>query len=572
MNKSTDKSETATFLRQKAEESLREKPVRSLPLQSEAQTLRLIHELEVYQIELEMQNEELILATKKAELAAEKHAALYDFAPTGYFTLTNSGEIMELNLCGAQMLGKTRKQLIRSTLGVFISDDSKVRYKKFLTSIFKYRAKECCEISLLANDNTTVPVLLSCIASDNGEQCFLTMTDISERKKAEEKQHKYEERIRQTQKLEALGVLAGGIAHDFNNLMGGVFGYIEMATDASSESKVILYLSKASVAIDRARALTRQLLTFAKGGAPVQKIGYLFPFVHETAQFALSGANVACHCDVQPGLWACNFDKNQIGQVIDNLIINAHEAMRDGGTIELTAGNITLAEKEHPSLAKGNYVKISIKDYGVGIPKEIIAAIFDPFFTTKKKGHGLGLATCYSIINRHGGCIDVESEPGNGSTFKVYLPATSEALPSQNPITETEHKGSGAFLLMDDEEIMRDTIGDMLETLGYSVVCKKNGKDAIDYFIAETEANREISGIILDLTTPGCMGGKNAIEQIRTLNAEIPVFLASGYTDDPVMKKPADYGFTASICKPFRKSELSEMLNSYMKKNKAINP
>ena len=377
-----------------------------------------------------------------------------------------------------------------------------------------------------------------------------------------------EEILRTAQKLESLGLLAGGIAHDFNNLMGGIFGYIDMASEATKEAKVTSYLSKAMNTIERARALTGQLLTFAKGGAPIQKIDNLFPFVEETAKFALSGANVSCQFDVQDDLWACNFDKNQFGQVIDNLIINAQQAMPVGGTIELTARNIALAEKEHPLLLNGNYVKICVKDTGVGIPKEHISKIFDPFFTTKAKGHGLGLATCYSIINRHGGCIDVESDPGKGSTFKVYLPASTESATSVNENAAKMHRGNGTFLIMDDEEVMRDTIKDMLESLGYSVVSKENGKDAIDFFASEIKANRKITAMIFDLTVPGGMGGKAAIEEIRKTNTDIPGFVASGYADDPVMKNPTEYGFMASICKPFRKSELSEMLNKYMQTKK----
>lgn len=235
-----------------------------------------------------------------------------------------------------------------------------------------------------------------------------------------------------------------------------------------------------------------------------------------------------------------------------------------GGTIELTARNITLAKKEHPTLEKNNYVKISVKDFGIGIPKELISRIFDPFFTTKAKGHGLGLATCYSIIKRHGGCIDVESEPGKGSTFHIYLPASLNSVSVLMDKPVIHHKGSGTFLIMDDEEVMRETIRDMLMSLGYTVVCKDDGKDAVEYFASEIKVKREITGMIFDLTVPGGMGGKAAVEEIRLLNTEIPVFVASGYAEDPVMKNPAEYGFTASICKPFRRSELSEMLNKHL--------
>ncbi|MBL8025079.1 MAG: PAS domain S-box protein [Fibrobacteres bacterium] len=392
----------------------------------------------------------------------------------------------------------------------------------------------------------------------DGRRMVGTVQDITDWKRMEAT-------LNNIQKLESLGLLAGGIAHDFNNIMGGIFGYIDMANVSTKEPKVNSYLSKAMNTIERARDLTQQLLTFAKGGDPHQEIGQLFPFIEETARFALSGANVSCKFDIQPDLWVCNFDKNQIGQVIDNLIINAQQAMPVGGTINLTARNMSLSENEHPSLKTGEYVKISIKDSGIGIPKELITKIFDPFFTTKAKGHGLGLATCYSIINRHGGCIDVESEQGKGSTFKIYLPAAPGAALAAVRLLDKNHNGSGTFLIMDDEEVMRDIIGDMLVSLGYTVISKENGKEAVEFLLTETNANRTITGLIFDLTVPGGMGGKAAIEEIRKTNKSIPAFVASGYADDPVMKNPTEYGFMASICKPFRKSELSEMLNKHMK-------
>jgi len=293
--------------------------------------------------------------------------------------------------------------------------------------------------------------------------------------------------IQHTVKLDSLGILAGGIAHDFNNLMGGVFGYMELALRKSKDDAVSQYLSKAMDTIDRARDLTRQLLTFSKGGSPIQKIGPLFPFVQDTARFALSGANVSCHFEVSENLWACNFDQNQIGQVIDNLIINAQQAMPLGGT------------------------------------------------------------------------IDVESEPGKGSTFHVFLPAaTSLMAPTVEKWAQT-HKGSGRFLVMDDEEVIREIVGEMLTCSGYTVVRKGNGRDAVDFFVAEIKEGRTLAGMIFDLTIPGGMGGKEAVKEIRKLNQEIPVFVASGYSNDPVMKNPAEYGFTASICKPFKNDELEEM-------------
>jgi len=337
-----------------------------------------------------------------------------------------------------------------------------------------------------------------------------------------------------------------------------------LAGEGTKDEKMSLYLSKAMTTIERARGLTLQLLTFAKGGVPIKKIGRLFPFVQETALFALSGSNVSCTFDLQHDLFPCDFDKNQIGQVIDNILINAKQAMPDGGTIVVTARNVNVLQNEHHQLPSGDYVTISIKDCGIGIPKNILPYIFDPFYTTKATGHGLGLATCYSIVTRHGGCIEVESEPGEGSTFHVFLPAIKGSILSGTEKVAAMHKGAGVFLVMDDQEVMRDTIGDMLKSLGYTAVCKENGHKAIEFFSSEMKEHREIAGMIFDLTIPGDMGGKEAIGEIRKMNPGTPVFVTSGYADDPIMAKPNEHGFTASICKPFRKSELSEMLNKYM--------
>jgi len=239
-----------------------------------------------------------------------------------------------------------------------------------------------------------------------------------------------------------------------------------------------------------------------------------------------------------------------------------------GGTIEVRAQNTVLDEKKHLPQIQGKYVKISIKDYGIGIPRELLSRIFDPFFTTKAKGHGLGLSTCYSIINRHDGCIEVESEPGKGSTFHVYLPASIVSPLSSKEKSTAKYSGSGTIVVMDDEEVIRDVLGYVLKSFGYTVVCTKNGREAIDFFTAEIKANRPVVGMIFDLTIAGGMGGKEAIKEIRALNLKIPVFVASGYAQDPVMAYPADYGFTASICKPFKMEQLIELLNKYINTQK----
>lgn len=385
-------------------------------------------------------------------------------------------------------------------------------------------------------------------------------SDLSERKKSEEA-------LRNMQKLEALGFLAGGIAHDFNNLLGGIYGYIDLAKETTNLSKHEEHLEKAIKTIERSRDLTRQLITFAKGGVPVQSVGHLFPFIGETAQFALSGSNISAEFNIQSDLWLCDFDKNQISQVIDNIVINAKQAMPKGGTIEISAQNVSFETEMHQLLGDGRFVKISIKDTGIGIPGEILPRIFDPFFSTKETGHGLGLATCYSIIKRHGGAIEVESEQGKGSVFHVYLPATEKEIVPEKKNASREFKGTGTFVVMDDEEIIRDITARMLETFGYTVICRENGADAIELIKQEISAGRNLAGVIFDLTVPGGMGGKEAMQELAKLGNQFPVFAASGHAEDPIIARPKEFGFSGSICKPFRKSELLELLQKHFKNN-----
>lgn len=344
--------------------------------------------------------------------------------------------------------------------------------------------------------------------------------------------------------------------------MSGIFGYIELARDESNNQLVTQYLKEALKAIGRVKGLTQQLLTFAKGGEPVRKTSPLFPFVSETARFALSGSNVSCITELTQQIWPCDYDANQIGQVIDNIVINAQQAMPLGGTIFISAKNVTIGNN-HPILSKGNYVKVSFKDSGIGIPKEILPKIFDPFFTTKQKGSGLGLATSYSIIHRHRGNIEVQSEPGKGSIFHIFLPASENALSISSSTNTISHQGNGRILLVDDEDIILKTVKAMLESMKYSVVCECEGSAALKLFKNELKCN-PFSAIIVDLTIPAGMGGKELVKEIRKTDAEIPVFVSSGYAEDPIMADPEKYGFTGSLSKPFRKSDLMELLDKHL--------
>ena len=416
------------------------------------------------------------------------------------------------------------------------------------------------ELSLMRKDGSRVDVYSShaVIQKPSGsKELFCIDIDINERKRMERMQQRI-------QKLESIGNLAGGIAHEFNNLMAGIFGFIELASEESNDDKVLKYLSKATDNINRARKLTQELLTFSKGGAPVRKTGQLGFLVQEIAQSKLNGSGIFCTFNISDKLWPCSFDKEQISQVIENIIINAKEAISNDGIIDISANNVSYKEKEHSILSKGDFVKISIRDNGVGISEALLSQIFDPFFTTKEKNGGLGLAICHSIIKRHDGCIEVESVLGKGSVFHVYLPAVIEVGQTVLAAQKNTFNSRGRILIMDDEETLRDMMSDMFIRLGYSVTSVKDGREAINSVIEQHGDDGPFSAIFLDMSVPGGMGGKEAVKEIRKSNSEIPVFIISGYSDDPVMENPSEYGFTDSICKPFRKIELRELLSKYL--------
>lgn len=384
--------------------------------------------------------------------------------------------------------------------------------------------------------------------------------DISDRIKAQEDRLRLEQQLQKNQRLESLGVLAGGIAHDFNNLLGGIYGFVDMARAKSGDPRVNSCLDSSLTTMSRARNLTRQLLTFAKGGSPSRTSRSLVPFLPETSEFALSGSNVSREYSIPEDLWLCDFDADQMSQVVDNIVINAVQAMPMGGKLEISARNVEIRPRSHPSLSPGRYVKLSFKDSGIGIPREILDRLFDPFFTTKQKGSGLGLATGFSIVKKHDGCIDVESEQGKGSTFHIFLPASTRPETARAPAAKAALRGAGTVIVMDDEEFLRNSIGRMLRHGGYRARLAGDGREALELLDTCKRHKEDIAAVLLDLTVPGGMGGKETVDEIRKQDREIPVFVASGYADDPVVQNPHAYGFTGSITKPFLRAELCELI------------
>jgi CheY-like chemotaxis protein len=316
---------------------------------------------------------------------------------------------------------------------------------------------------------------------------------------------------------------------------------------------------------DRSKALTGQLLTFAKGGEPVKKNGSIAKTLIDITAFLMKDSEHTYEFSFPDDLRRCSYDHEQISDALENIITNAIQAMPAGGSLHVSAENAHIPEKKDTYLKPGNYVKISIKDSGTGIPGEIIPKIFDPFFTTKKRCKGMGLATSHSIITKHQGCIDVNSSPGKGTDFYIYLPAT-EGKTEMKPVKKQYAKtGNGSILLMDDEVFIRETVGEMLKIMGYEVYKATDGTEAIKIIKEGLTSGINFKAFILDLTIPNGIGGKETISMLRQMGIETPAFASSGYSDDPVISSPADFGFTDSLRKPYRMEDLASMLGYYLK-------
>ena len=387
--------------------------------------------------------------------------------------------------------------------------------------------------------------------------------DVTERK------HWEEERLRNA-KLESLGLLAGGLAHDFNNLLTAILGQVALAKYGLDSNHPVYYrLTEAENASIRAQDIARQLLTFSKGGDPIKKVLSLRPLIEETVRLVVSGSNVRPVFDIPETLDPVNADAGQICQVLHNLVINACQAMLNGGDCMVSAYNVSgdwrkTEEAEGWGQENDRWVRIDIADQGIGIPEDQLVKIFDPYFTTKSTGSGLGLATSYSIIRNHGGKLFVTSEVNKGSTFSILLPASHVSKMENPPADLHLKKGDGEILIMDDEVQVRRILGEMVETCGYRCQTAKDGHEALQLYAQAQKKDTPFSAVILDLTVPGGMGGKEVIQELRKLDPEVKAIVVSGYSNDPVLANYEAYGFKGRVAKPFSLLELSLALNGVL--------
>lgn len=371
-----------------------------------------------------------------------------------------------------------------------------------------------------------------------------------------------EEELLKSQKMESLGILAGGIAHDYNNLLTAILGNINLAASLQKQGRAGMAaerLADAERASVRAKDLTRQLQSFAKGDSPRKKVSSLAELVRESAGFALRDAAIKAEIAVPEDLWSIEADEGQIGQVLHNLFINAVQALPDGcGTVTVRCENATVPGAGTQLLRGGKYVKVSVVDTGCGIPQENLCRVFDPYFTTKQKGIGLGLATSYSIVRRHDGLLTVESQPGKGTMFHVYLPAYQGTELPMEQRDEGLFDGSGRILLMDDEEMVRTASAEMLRSLGYTVDTARDGAEAVQRYHAARSAGKPYDAVLLDAIVPGGMGGREAVKTLKKIDPAVQVVLTTGQEADGAGVR--EYGFADFVQKPYTAADLGRVV------------
>ena len=388
----------------------------------------------------------------------------------------------------------------------------------------------------------------------------LVFRDITARQRAEAERRKAET-------LEQLGLLAGGIAHDFNNLLTAIIGNISLASLLlSPDDEMAERLDDAKNASLRARDLAQQLLTFARGGAPIKKTASIGKLIQDTVSFSLRGSHNRSEFAFGADLSSAEIDAGQISQVIANLVVNADQAMPNGGTLHVSSENFSYSATTTPGvpdLAAGDYVRIRIRDEGVGIPAKYMKRIFDPYFTTKPKGSGLGLATAYSIIKNHNGLMTVESEVHVGTTFTIYLPAAlDQEMPVEAPRTFTPAMpGTGRVLVVDDEDAIRDLVEFTLTQLGYKVWQAATSLEGVNIYREKFEAGERFDAVILDLTLPGGIGGKEALKKLIEIDPTVNAIVSSGYATDATMSRYQDFGFRGVIAKPYEAAELGKIVH-----------
>lgn len=514
-----------------------------------------------------------ITERKRAEiaLAAEKERLAVTLCSIGDGVITTDvhGCVEIINECAALLTGFTQEDALGKPLSkVFriVNEQTREPCENPVTRVFETNGVIGLANGtvLIARDGTERIIADSeAPIRDQSEKIIgvvLVFRDVT-------RQTKVEEEMARVERLSSLGVLAGGIAHDFNNLLTGILGAFSLIEIKSQDPDLLRHARLGEQATMRAKDLTSQLLTFAKGGVPLPKTTAIEHLLTENIGFTLRGSRVTHQVSVTPELWLAHVDETQVCQVINNLVLNAEQSMPDGGTIRVVCSNELVTNDSNVPLDEGRYVKLSIIDQGIGIPAQLLDKVFDPFFTTKQKGSGLGLSTAFSIVKKHNGHLAVRSQLGKGTVFDVYLPAADKAdTPPTQPATASTVLPSARILVMDDEPTVRDTLEQMLSVLGQETEFTTNGAQTVAKYREAFAAKEPFDLVILDLTIPGGAGGRQVLNQLVTIDPDVRAVASSGYSTDAVMAGFERFGFVAALPKPYKMSALRSLLASVLRK------
>jgi PAS domain S-box-containing protein len=558
MSTDSHQSGESAELRHRAEKRLKHRATEVAGPGSAVETQRLVHELQVHQIELEMQNEELRESRAQVEAALERYTDLYDFAPVGYFTLSADGTIREVNLPGARLLGLERTRLIGGRFGTFVSKNTLPVFDAWLKEVFATQAKQVCAVSLVKEGLPPLAVEIEATLSADGREGRAVVVDITARKALEEQ-------LRQAQKMEVIGQLAGGVAHDFNNILAAMLLNLEMMQmQHQLPTKIQSSLHDLETLATRAASLTRQLLLFSRRQAmrpEILEINAALPHLLKKLK-RLLGEDITClSLPSTRELWV-EADAAMLDQAIMNLCLNASDAMPNGGTLTLETSlaefNIDSAQIQ-PEARPGQFVCLRISDTGCGMNADVLKHLFEPFFTTKEtgKGTGLGLASVYGIVHQHKGWVNVESVVGRGTSFRLYLPLSARAeetpratssLPPFKGLNET-------ILLVEDEETLLVVSARALTLFGYRVLSATNAQEALNLWEQHRDA---IDLMLTDMRMPQGVSGLELAEKLWKTKPSLKVIIMSGYSMERVQNSTmANDGYTF-LAKPFDLKTLSE--------------
>ena len=498
----------------------------------------------------------------KLQTYMERFRSVVQSATDGILLIDESNKIVFWNSGAEKIFGYSANEILGLQLEILVGEGDREEFKKNVEGVLVAGKTDLpcgfVELSGLRRDCSEFPMEISLAFWKANKACFVTgiIRDATLRKNMENE-------LFNAQKLKSVGVLASGIAHEFNNLLTIIIGNIEVAkNDLHAVDKGSANLDRAEEACQRGAGLTQRLLTFSKGGKPVRSAVSIGPILLEAVKFSLSGADISCEFSISEDVNPLEVDKRQVIQVVQNLIVNAQEAMPNGGIIRIAADNIVISESSELPLSSGDYAKIVIEDGGVGIAEDALQKIFDPFYSTKQLGTGLGLSVAYSIVNSHQGHITCESSLGSGTTFSLYLPTIHvESMAKKKAVNSMAACIGKRILVMDDEVYVREYISIALKTAGYLVESAENGEDAIKIYKSAYTAGNRFDLVILDLTViNGMGGGVEAIKLLLQIDPDVKAIIVSGYANDPVMAEYRQYGFHGVVRKPFKIKELHSVI------------